>query len=91
MSAVKDPAVCRGCSRVLLGKAYHLGGSAYLPGPDLKNAKVNFYGGFVCSRQCDFNASLEQEQSMPGHTSGQKRLGCFAAEHLEKNWREVTR
>lgn len=82
-----DTAVCRGCGRELRGKPYHLGGLAYLP---LEmgggQAKRNFYGGWVCSRQCDFNSSLRLEQTMPGHGYDQTRLGSFAQQHFDSNW-----
>jgi hypothetical protein len=58
-------AVCRHCGRELRGKAYHLGGRAYDPQTG-KQCPVNYFGGFVCSRSCDYNASLEQLSDMPG-------------------------
>lgn len=81
-------AVCRGCGKVLRGKPYGFGGSAFDPETG-KEAKRNHYGGYVCSRQCDFNASLELERSMPGHGASQKTLGCYAQRKLELNWPEV--
>lgn len=79
-------AVCRGCGKVLNGKAYHLGGSAYGPVTN-ERAPTNFYGGFVCSRDCDFRASLEQEDSMPG--AGRATfLSSSARDSLNLNWRE---
>lgn len=86
MHSSDENAVCRGCGRVLIGKPYWAGGSAYLPGPKMEPARVNHYGGFVCSRACDFNASLELERDMPGHGSGQTRLCQSAAASLERNW-----
>ena len=80
-----EVAECRGCRRVLRGKPYWAGGSAYHPDTG-ERAKVNHYGGFVCSRQCDFNASLRLEESMPGHGYGQTKLGCYAQAALERNW-----
>jgi hypothetical protein len=78
-------AVCRGCGLALKGKPYYLGGSAYHPRTN-ERCKTNYYGGFVYSRSCDFKASLELEQDMPGHGPGQTRLGCFAQQALERNW-----
>lgn len=54
-----ETAVCRGCGRVLDGKPYHCGGSAYVPGtktrsnPSGVKALCHFYGGFVCSAGCN--------------------------------------
>lgn len=69
----------------LRGFAYMYGGRAYHPRTG-EECKRNHYGGFVCSRGCDFRASLELEQSMPGHGYGQRQLGCYAAESLRRNW-----
>lgn len=85
MSDETQTATCRGCGRILQGKPYHLGGIAYHPETG-ERAKINHYGGFVCSRSCDFRASLALEQSMPGHDSRQVRLGSFAQESLDRNW-----
>lgn len=78
-------AECRWCKRKLRGKPYYMGGSAFIPETG-EQAKVNHYGGFVCSQRCDYNASLDLEQSMPGHDWRQKTLGTFAAQAHRKNW-----
>lgn len=78
-------ATCRGCGRQLKGEPYYTGKLAYIPETG-EIAKINYYGGFVCSYRCDFNSSLELEQSMPGHGASQKRLGCFSSKHLKRNW-----
>lgn len=75
-------AVCRGCGRVLRGKPYFMGGFAYHPITG-KRCPANFFGGFVCSEQCDRKASLEQEQSMPGHGTTQRYP---SQESLYKGW-----
>ncbi len=80
-----ERATCRGCGRILSGKPYYMGGRAYHPETG-ERCPSNHYGGFVCSRSCDFRASLELERSMPGHGDGQQRLGSFARESLERNW-----
>lgn len=56
-------AICRGCKRVLNGKPYYFGETAYHPETG-ERCKINFYGGFVCSEQCDRDASRELEASM---------------------------
>ena len=85
-----DGAECRGCHRPLFGKGYCFGGRAYLPDAHGKftyrEAKKNYYGGWVCCRECDFRASLELEQSMPGHGWSQQSLGQAAQRALEANW-----
>jgi len=85
MSARDDTvARCRGCGRELRGKPYWMGGSAYHPDTG-EQAKVNFYGGFVCSRGCDRRASLELEDSMPG-AGRSTTLSTYAQQRLESNW-----
>lgn len=84
--------VCRGCGRQLQGSPYFKGGRAYVPADqprhefDRKPAKANYYGGWVCSRSCDIRASLELEQSMPGHGWTQTRVGQEAARRIASNW-----
>lgn len=74
---------CRYC-----GKELYQVDQVYAYDPETReSAKINFYGGFVCSQQCDFNASLELERSMPGHGYSQKKLGCFSSEHYRNNWK----
>lgn len=75
-------AVCRGCGLILRGKPYFMGGFAYHPRTG-ERCPANFFGGFVCSEQCDRAASLEQEQSMPGHGARQRSP---SAESLRKDW-----
>lgn len=77
-------AVCRSCGRALNGKPYHMGGNAYHPDTG-KRCPANYYGGYVCSRQCDYNASLELEESMPGH-SGQRSLSGDTLRRIDANW-----
>lgn len=94
MSAPKmEGAKCRGCGRALFGKDYCFGGRAYVPNAagecTYREAKRNYYGGFVCSRDCDFRASLELERSMPGHDWHQKHLGQSAQRSLESNWSDA--
>lgn len=81
-----EVACCRGCGKVLDGKAYCFGGSAYDP-VTRKAAKVNTYGGYVCSRSCDQKASLWQEQSMPGN-GRQVRLSSQTALEIKRRWRD---
>lgn len=76
---------CRGCHRELIGRPYCAGGIARIP-ETMVPAKSNYYGGWVCSRGCDYRASLELEQSMPGHGYGQQRLDGPALRRIELNW-----
>jgi hypothetical protein len=85
-----EVATCRNCGKVLIGKPYYMGGDAYIPGPKRERAPVNFYGGYVCSYECDRRASLALERTMPGHDHRQQSIGCFALERLKRNWPEVT-
>ena len=92
--AARERATCRDCGRELDGDAYCYGGRAFVPrapgshAPS-KEAKINYYGGFVCSEACDYRASLSLEQSMPGHGYQQQRLGSDAQRSLERNWRNA--
>lgn len=81
----EEKAECRGCGMILNGKPYHLGGPAYHPKTG-ERAKVNHYGGYVCSERCDYNSSLRLEQDMPGHGPSQKYLGCFSSQSYKNNW-----
>lgn len=78
-------AICRGCGLPLIGQPYHMGGSAYHPRTRAR-CPSNFYGGYVCSRECDHRASLELERSMPGHGDSQMSIGSLARESLNRNW-----
>jgi hypothetical protein len=82
----EEPARCRWCRAVLHGRAYQFGGPAFLKLGG-KEAPVNYYGGYVCSRSCDYRACLELEGSMPGH-GGQTRPGTEAMRSIEANWPE---
>jgi hypothetical protein len=87
MEAKKEEvAICRGCGKPLIGKPYYMGGHAYIPGT-MERAKVNFYGGFVCSKTCDINAALELERSMPGHGASQKSPLGATMRHINSNWK----
>lgn len=82
-------AVCRGCGAKLNGSPYFKGGIAYVrlqDGGNGQRAKANYYGGWVCSRHCDYRASLELEQDMPGHGYSQKKPGSQAMARIESNW-----
>ena len=75
---------CRSCGKLLRGT----GGSAYDPETGEK-AKINQYGGFVCSRQCDVRACVELEQSMPGavgYRMTESGLSPFAKQKIRDNW-----
>ena len=80
-----EKAVCRHCRLKLIGKPYRYGGSALHP-VTKETIKINYYGGFICSRFCDHEASLELERSMPGHGYEQKSLGTEASKSLINNW-----
>lgn len=93
MSATEDRATCRHCSRVLIGRNYCYGGAAYIPdanGRPGRRAPANYYGGYVCSRDCDYRAALTLEQSMPGHGHGQKSISGDPLRRVNSNWPEQT-
>lgn len=79
-------ASCRHCGKELRGEPFYKGGIAYLPLPKGGRAPVNYYGGYVCSRSCDYRTSLELERSMPGHGYSQQKLGREAQARVDSNW-----
>lgn len=79
-----EVAVCRGCGRVLDGKPYYMGGDAYHPVTKERCPK-NYYGGFVCSEDCDRRACVEQLSSMPG-CGVARSPDQFAAATILSNW-----
>lgn len=52
-----------------------------------KKAKWNWYGGWVCSRNCDEKASMDLQSSMP-HAGVCKSLTGATAESVKRNWEE---
>lgn len=82
-----ETAICRNCNKELMGKPYHLGGAAYIRRDGfLTQVPVNFYGGFVCSRNCDIEVCLAVERTMPGHNGSQKTPSQPALTKVNKNW-----
>lgn len=75
---------CRYCGKSLKGGMYYTGKSAYHPETG-ERCKANFYGGWICSKSCDYNASMEMESSMPG-AGRATRLGSSAERHYKSNW-----
>lgn len=81
----KEKAKCRGCGIILDGNASFYGERAYLPSTFIR-ALVCHYGGFVCSLKCDLRATLELEQSMPGHGYQQKSLNTIMYKKIHDKW-----
>jgi hypothetical protein len=86
MSEIREKATCRRCRMELKGDAYMYGGSAYHPRTG-ERCPSNHYGGFVCSPECDYRASLDLEQTMPGHGTNQRSIGCYAQASYDRNWK----
>lgn len=86
-SCTETQAVCRGCGKHLHGSPYFKGGhaSVWIDEKYSHEAKVNYFGGWVCSRSCDYRASLELEESMPGH-GGQRSLSPEVMARIEGKW-----
>lgn len=84
---MKKTTECRGCGKTLNGDGSQM--SAVYDPDTREAAKWNYYGGWVCSRTCDYNSSLELERSMPGHM-GQKSLsiGSESYKSVERNWKQ---
>ena len=89
MFSSEEHAVCRGCGMVLKGKPYFMGGQAYHPLTN-QQCPANYYGGFICSQECDYRASLEQERSMPGHGCTQQSIGQLARIAYHRNWSHLS-
>jgi len=51
----------------------------------MDRAKVNFYGGFVCSEQCDVSVCLEMSNSMP-RAGKATSLNGHEREKVRMNW-----
>ena len=62
----EETAECRGCGMKLIGKPYYTGGTARHPKTG-KQCSVSFWGGFVCSDNCDITADRRQKQSIDEH------------------------
>lgn len=80
----EETAVCRGCGLALKGKPYGAGGIAFHPVTN-EQCPVNHFGGFVCSPECDYNASIRMLSSMPG-AGPATQLDCYCRESYRKNW-----
>ena len=80
-----EKAKCRGCGKELDGKPYSAGGYAFDP-QTREKAQACFYGGYVCSRNCDIRACLALERTMPGHEGGQREPGQLAMKQVRSNW-----
>ncbi len=80
-----ETAVCRRCRMALNGKPHGDGGGATHPRTG-NRCPVNYYGGYVCSEDCDRRASLELESSMPG-AGPQRFLSGDSLASLRRNWK----
>lgn len=71
---------CRYCNKLLHGKYPYA-----VDKKTGKEAKWNYYGGFVCSKSCDVSAILQHKSSMPG--AGKATfLNSFEREKVNSNW-----
>jgi hypothetical protein len=87
MATVEETAECRRCKRKLKGRPYYTGNLyAVVPGT-MQEARINYYGGFVCSRECDYYACLDLERTMPGHSLSKTTITSQARAKVEQNWR----
>ena len=70
---------CRGCGKILRRDC-----GVYDPDTG-ERAKPNFYGGYVCNRNCDEKVCLAMSSSMPG--AGPARLlNSLEREQVDRNW-----
>ena len=75
---------CRGCGKPLT----IINGFAYDNDKEIYSPQCQ-YGGNVCSRDCDIEACVVFERSMPGcnNVNGYFTLSCYAKEQIDRNWR----
>ena len=77
-------ATCRGCGRALNGKPYYMGGDAFHPVTG-ERCPISYYGGYVCSEDCDRRSLYEMESIFP--RAGKAHiLSTPAAQRLASNW-----
>jgi hypothetical protein len=76
---------CRHCGTELTGKPYYTGNIYAKRVSDGREARINFYGGFVCCEECDFRACIAQESSMPG-AGVARRPSQLAMRQISDNW-----
>lgn len=50
-----------------------------------EEARQNHYGGWVCSRRCDYNECLDMTSSVPG-AGGATRPSVYAQKQIDNNW-----
>ena len=81
---MSEKAGCRNCGKIFIGKPYYKGGHAYDP-KTMERMPANFYGGFVCSRNCDVKVCLNMSSSMPGAGKAYF-LNSLERQHVEHNW-----
>ena len=82
---MEETAKCRGCGKKLIGKPYYLGGHAYDP-KTMERAKINQFGGYVCSYNCDRSVCMKMIESMPG-AGPATRLDSHSQKKINENWR----
>lgn len=75
---------CRSYGRALLGSPYYTGKPAFHP-ETKQQLPSNYYGGWVCSYECDRRASFEQESSFP-RAGKALSLSSGASQKLKINW-----
>lgn len=82
-------AECRACGKAIFGKPYYSGGNTSRLVPlTWDEPKANYYGGYVCSKKCDYDATLSLEQSMPGHGCSQSELDTQMTKFISSRWQK---
>lgn len=61
-----DKAECRGCGMELKGTPYYQGRPAYHPKTG-NQCNVSFWGGFICSDNCDRITDARMKTSIDNH------------------------
>lgn len=68
-----EKATCRGCGMELNGTPYFMGGQAYHPETG-ETCSISFWGGYVCSEDCDRSSDQRQKQSIDEHVLDSRRI-----------------
>jgi ribosomal protein L34E len=68
-----ETAECRACGLKLVGDPYHKSRTLARHPVTGDVCSVNFYGGYVCSDECDRAATARQRRSIDDHAGERRR------------------
>lgn len=85
METENETAVCRGCGRKLIGKPAEMGEPAFMP-ITLERVPRSYYGGFVCSANCERKVMKSVGGSMPGRGGNTYRMDSLELAAFRRVW-----